>query len=110
MEAAIAPHAQADSRTDGGMFSEPARTDPQTAIIMAFLPHDQLQQAILRDRGNRIFAHVQRDKRIYQGLGVHAITLGDHIYKRKEIASVLDSKDNIVKLANFPPSAPPFFR
>ena len=39
---------------------------------MAFLPHDQLQQAILRDRGNRIFAHVQRDKRIYQGLGVHA--------------------------------------
>jgi metallophosphoesterase (TIGR00282 family) len=38
--------------------------------------------------------------------GVHAITLGDHIYKRKEIASVLESKDNIVKLANFPASAP----
>ena len=40
------------------------------------------------------------------GSGVDAITLGDHIYKRKEIASVLESKDNIVKPANFPPQAP----
>ncbi|MGD9646757.1 MAG: YmdB family metallophosphoesterase, partial [Pirellulales bacterium] len=38
--------------------------------------------------------------------GVDAVTLGDHIYKRAEINSVLDSESNIVKPANFPPEAP----
>jgi 2',3'-cyclic-nucleotide 2'-phosphodiesterase len=38
--------------------------------------------------------------------GVDCVTLGDHIYRRSEIASVLSSADNIVKPANFPPSAP----
>src|SRR5262245_40423837 len=38
--------------------------------------------------------------------GVDCITLGDHIYKRKEIASVLAEKDNIVKPATFPPESP----
>jgi metallophosphoesterase (TIGR00282 family) len=46
---------------------------------------------------------------IYQELiaaGVDCITLGDHIYRRKEIAGVLQSERNIVKPANFPPQAP----
>ena len=38
--------------------------------------------------------------------GVDCITLGDHIYRRKEIQTVLESEDNIVKPANFPPEAP----
>ncbi len=38
--------------------------------------------------------------------GVDAITLGDHIYRKKEIASVLEMETNIVKPANFPASAP----
>lgn len=38
--------------------------------------------------------------------GVDAITLGDHIYRRREIAPVLESQPNIVKPANFPPDAP----
>jgi metallophosphoesterase (TIGR00282 family) len=38
--------------------------------------------------------------------GVDCITLGDHIYKRKEIAAVLNEKPNIVEPANFPPDAP----
>ncbi|HEV2972997.1 MAG TPA: TIGR00282 family metallophosphoesterase [Pirellulales bacterium] len=38
--------------------------------------------------------------------GVDAITLGDHIYRRAEIESILRSKPNIVKPANFPPEAP----
>src|SRR6187549_1117161 len=38
--------------------------------------------------------------------GVDAITLGDHIYRRSEIASVLNSADNIVKPANYPAAAP----
>ena len=38
--------------------------------------------------------------------GVDCITLGDHIYRRSEIVSVLTSADNIVKPANFPAMAP----
>lgn len=38
--------------------------------------------------------------------GVDAITLGDHIYRKKEIAMVLESESNIVKPANFPATAP----
>lgn len=38
--------------------------------------------------------------------GVDCITLGDHIYRRREIRSVLESETNIVKPANYPPQAP----
>lgn len=37
---------------------------------------------------------------------VDCITLGDHIYRRREIAGVLKSESNIVKPANFPAAAP----
>ena len=38
--------------------------------------------------------------------GVDCITLGDHIYRRREIVPVLESQPNIVKPANFPDTAP----
>jgi metallophosphoesterase (TIGR00282 family) len=38
--------------------------------------------------------------------GVDGITLGDHIYRRREINPVLEKEPNIVKPANFPPEAP----
>jgi metallophosphoesterase (TIGR00282 family) len=38
--------------------------------------------------------------------GVDCVTLGDHIYRRKEIAGVLEKESRIVKPANFPASAP----
>jgi metallophosphoesterase (TIGR00282 family) len=38
--------------------------------------------------------------------GVHGITLGDHIYRRREICDVLDREPNIVKPANYPPESP----
>ncbi|MBX7071549.1 MAG: TIGR00282 family metallophosphoesterase [Pirellulales bacterium] len=46
---------------------------------------------------------------IYEELisaGVDGITLGDHIYKRNEIIGTLESEENIVKPANYPPQAP----
>ena len=45
---------------------------------------------------------------IYQHLvdsQVDAITLGDHVYRRKEIYSVLQNRDNIVRPANLPDEA-----
>lgn len=38
--------------------------------------------------------------------GVDAITLGDHVYKRREIISVLERESNIIRPANLPPEAP----
>ena len=38
--------------------------------------------------------------------GADCITLGDHIYRKKEIISTLESKSNIVRPANFPEEAP----
>ncbi len=38
--------------------------------------------------------------------GVDCVTLGDHIYRRREIYTVLNREPNIVKPANFPPEAP----
>lgn len=46
---------------------------------------------------------------IYRSLleaGVDCVTLGDHIYRRKEIQSTLERETNIVKPANFPANAP----
>lgn len=38
--------------------------------------------------------------------GYNAITLGDHIYKKREIIEALQANTNISKPANFPPTAP----
>jgi 2',3'-cyclic-nucleotide 2'-phosphodiesterase len=37
--------------------------------------------------------------------GVDAATMGDHIYKRREILPLLEASDRIVRPANFPPEA-----
>ena len=38
--------------------------------------------------------------------GVDCITLGDHVYRRREIFSILESEERIVKPANYPEEAP----
>lgn len=38
--------------------------------------------------------------------GVDCVTLGDHIYRRREIIRILETEPNIVKPANFPKTAP----
>ena len=46
---------------------------------------------------------------IYESLvaaDVDAITLGDHIYRQKEIQTVLEQRQNIVKPANYPADSP----
>jgi metallophosphoesterase (TIGR00282 family) len=41
-----------------------------------------------------------------RGAGIDLITMGDHIYRRGEIISVLESDDRICKPANFPRESP----
>jgi 2',3'-cyclic-nucleotide 2'-phosphodiesterase len=40
------------------------------------------------------------------GAGVHLMTLGDHVYRRKEIIPILEKSDRIVRPANLPSGAP----
>jgi len=40
------------------------------------------------------------------GYGTHLITMGDHIYRRKEAIQILETSDNIVRPANLPQAAP----
>ena len=40
------------------------------------------------------------------GAGIDCVTLGDHIYRRKQIIPVLESEDRVLKPANYPPEAP----
>ena len=48
-----------------------------------------------------------KDYRQLRAAGIDAITLGDHIYKKQEIAEVLaNPREPICKPANFPPEAP----
>jgi len=48
-----------------------------------------------------------KDYRLLRSAGVDAITLGDHAYKKQEIAGVMQSPgEPICKPANFPPDAP----
>ncbi|MEM9646346.1 MAG: TIGR00282 family metallophosphoesterase [Planctomycetota bacterium] len=47
-----------------------------------------------------------RQYRRLRDAGVDCLTMGDHIYRRKEICETLVESDRIVKPANFPASAP----
>ena len=38
--------------------------------------------------------------------GIDGMTLGDHVYKRREIVPILESDGRIVRPANYPPEAP----
>lgn len=40
------------------------------------------------------------------GAGVDCVTLGDHIYKKREIIEVLENQPRIIKPANYPAAAP----
>jgi 2',3'-cyclic-nucleotide 2'-phosphodiesterase len=44
--------------------------------------------------------------RLLTHAGVDCITLGDHIYRRKEAQALLERETNIIKPANFPDAAP----
>jgi metallophosphoesterase (TIGR00282 family) len=40
-----------------------------------------------------------------RNMGIDACTLGDHIYKRREVLPLLESSERVVKSANLPPEA-----
>ena len=55
------------------------------------------------DKGSGITPAIYRK---LMAAGIDCMTLGDHIYRKRDIISVLETNDNIVKPANFPSEAP----
>ena len=47
-----------------------------------------------------------REYRRLMEAGVDAVTMGDHIYRKREIIEILQNEPNIVKPANYPAEAP----
>lgn len=84
---------------------------PGRKIIVQTLPgliaREKLDLVIVNGENSAAGSGITPDiHRELIGIGVDCITLGDHIYKRREINPILESAPNIVKPANFPPSAP----
>ncbi len=68
MKAAVATHAQTDRTVEDRMFGQPAGTQPQTAVSMNLLTHNQLQAFFLGNRSNRVLTSGYRHQRIDQRL------------------------------------------
>ena len=84
---------------------------PGVEIVVRALPGLRRQESIdlviangeNSDNGSGITPSIYR-KLI--AAGVDCVTLGDHIYRKKDIISILEGQDNIVKPANYPAEAP----
>ena len=84
---------------------------PGVEIVLQALPGFRRQESI-----DLVIANAENSESgsgvtptIYKRLiaaGVDCVTLGDHIYRKKDIITVLESRDNIVKPANYPAEAP----
>lgn len=84
---------------------------PGINIVLDALPGLRIRESIdfvvangeNADKGSGITPAIYRK---LMAAGIDCMTLGDHIYRKRDIISVLETNDNIVKPANFPPEAP----
>jgi metallophosphoesterase (TIGR00282 family) len=78
-----------------------------TRVLPGLIAHERLDLVVANGENSAAGSGITPDiHRELIAAGVNCITLGDHIYKRREIISTLESEANIVKPANFPPAAP----
>jgi metallophosphoesterase (TIGR00282 family) len=90
----------------GDIVGKPGRRIVVKAIP-ALIEHERLDLVIANAEnaagGSGLTPEIYRE---LTNAGVDGITLGDHIYRRREICDVLDREANIVKPANYPPQSP----
>lgn len=84
---------------------------PGVEIVLQALPGFRRQESIdlVIANGENSESGSGITPSIYRKLiaaGVDCVTLGDHIYRKKDIIPILEEKENIVKPANYPPEAP----
>jgi metallophosphoesterase (TIGR00282 family) len=75
--------------------------------LPVLIPHERIDLVIANAEnaanGSGLTPNQYRQLR---AVGVDLVTLGDHIYKKSDIISTLETDDHICKPANFPPEAP----
>lgn len=84
---------------------------PGVAMIKKALP-----LVVQRERLDLVIANAEnvtggsglipRSYRELRRVGIDLVTMGDHVYRRQDIISVLETDDRICRPANFPSSAP----
>ena len=84
---------------------------PGVEIMLQALPGIRMEESIdlIIANGENSDAGSGINSTIYRKLikaGVDCITLGDHIYRKKEIIPTLEEKEDIIKPANFPDDSP----
>lgn len=84
---------------------------PGIDVIRALLPRliaDEAIDIVIANAENTCSGSglTPRQYRQLRTAGIDLITMGDHIYRRSEIISVLESEDRICKPANFPRASP----
>jgi metallophosphoesterase (TIGR00282 family) len=79
-----------------------------TAAAVPWLRHELLADGIIVNAENAADGSGLRckDYRRLVDCGVDGITLGDHVYRKREIIEVLESESNIIRPANLPREAP----
>lgn len=90
----------------GDIVGKPGRKIVQRALP-GLIARERLDLVIANGENAAAGSGITPD--IYRELiqaGVDCVTLGDHIYKRREILPTLAAEPNIVKPANYPPQAP----
>ncbi len=53
--------------------------------------------------GWSITPEIYRD---FTGLGIHVVTMGNHVWDNKDVLSIIDSEEKLVRPANLPPGVP----
>ena len=90
----------------GDIVGQPGVTFVKRALP-ALVAHEQIDLVIAN--AENASAGAGMTPGVYRQLrqaGVDLVTMGDHIYKRQEIVSVLENDQRICKPANFPQDAP----
>ena len=78
-----------------------------TRVISALRHQESINLVVVNgenaDGGSGITPSIYRK---LKAAGVDCITLGDHIYRKREIIATLQGENDIIKPANFPPESP----
>lgn len=90
----------------GDIVGKPGRR-VVTRVLPGLIAQERLDLVIANGENSAAGSGITPDiHRELVAAGVDCITLGDHIYKRRGINATLEKETNIVKPANYPPSAP----
>jgi hypothetical protein len=90
----------------GDIVGKPGVAFVQRALPVV-IPHEKIDLVIANaENAANGSGLTPKDYRLLRQAGVDLLTLGDHVYKKKDIIPTLEKEEHICKPANFPAGAP----